>query len=724
MMQVPRVPSLRADRLKSEIWPLLWLLVLPFGAGAAETPVQVVVPNLLETRDTPFGSGTLAGAFHMQEVYGTDQFPAGLFRITELRFRPDYLYGKAFATTLPYLEVRLSTCQRAPDTLSAIFTDNPGADEALVFAGALSLSSAFTGPATGPKDFDIVIPLSAPFFYTTAEGNLLLDLRTFGASEASRLSGQTAPGDGASRVYGAIGAIAGGCDSGADALQVVGAFTLSTNRPPAGFGSITRGPYLQMVGPSNIVVRWRTSQAADTVVRCGTQLGHLNLLFHDTGWTTEHELQLTHLQPETKYYYVVGGNGVLTTNEPETYFITAPPSGGSRPTRVWFISDYGYPQAGENAVRDSYLTNLAVARPADVWLTGGDNNQIDGSDANDQSSIFEPYAALLRHLPIWPALGNHDSYTSSEPGPYPYYDNFSLPTQGEAGGTPSGSEHYFSFDHGDIHFILLDSITQELSASLNTPMLRWLRDDLARTAQRWIIAYWHGPPYTKGSHDSDLAWDTYARMIQMREQVLPVLEASGVDLVLCGHSHVYERSYLLHGHYDYSTNFSTTNLINAGDGRPDGDGAYRQRDGQGTVYVVAATGAIPGGFYYGSHPAHLVQIPHQLGSCVLDITSNRLDFQFVSEAGVALDHFTLLKDAPRPPWHLTGVRRSADSITLEWTSVPGQCYRVEWRPTLATPWTTLADQLRTVSSGASWTGPVGPSAATGFYRVALSLCEN
>ena len=722
MTRVFRVPLLSAARLKSEIWLLLWLLFWPHGVWAAPTPVQVVVPKALATNDSAFGAGTLSGSFHMQEVYGADNFPAGTLRITELRFRPDYRYGKAFSTTIANLEIRLSTTERAPDTLSRVFANNPGGDETLVYQGALSLASAFTGPANGPKAFDMVIPLSTPFSYSPDNGNLLLDVRTFGTSQASRLSGRLSSSDTASRVYGAVGAVSGGADSGADALQVVGTLTLSTNPPPPGFGRPIRGPYLQMAGPSNIVVRWRTTRATDTVVCYGTNLDHLDLSVSNATLTTEHELQLTFLQPETKYYYAVGGNGVLTSNQADTYFITAPPIGSNRPTRVWFISDYGYPEHGEYAVRDSYLTNIAALKPAEVWLTGGDNDQHDGSDANDQFSIFEAYASLLRHTPIWPALGNHDGYTASDPGPYPYFDNFSLPTQGEAGGLPSGSEHYFSFDYGDVHFVLLDSIAPELSASLDSPMLGWLRADLAQTAQRWIIAYWHGPPYTKGSHDSDGAWDLSARMIQMRENVLPILEANGVDLVLGGHSHVYERSYLLHGHYDYSWNFSPTNLINAGDGRPDGDGAYRQREGQGTVYVVAATGGGPGPFAYGAHPAHRVRIPSQLGSCVLDITSNRLDYQFVSETGVALDRFTLLKDAPRPPWHLTGVRRSPEDITLEWTAVPGQCYRVEWRPTFAEPWSTLADGIRAVSTGASWTGPAGPAAATGFYRVALSSC--
>ncbi len=64
-------------------------------------------------------------------------------------------------------------------------------------------------------------------------------------------------------------------------------------------------------------------------------------------------------------------------------------------------------------------------------------------------------------------------------------------------------------------------------------MCNWLRADLAATAQEWIIAYWHHPPYTKGSHDSDAEGD----LVEVRENIVPILEDFGVDLVLCGHSH-------------------------------------------------------------------------------------------------------------------------------------------------------------------------------------------
>ena len=74
-------------------------------------------------------------------------------------------------------------------------------------------------------------------------------------------------------------------------------------------------------------------------------------------------------------------------------------------------------------------------------------------------------------------------------------------------------------------------------------MLTWLKEDLAGTTQEWKIAFWHHPPYTKGSHDSD----SENALADMRQNLVPILERGGADLVLTGHSYSYERSVLLNG---------------------------------------------------------------------------------------------------------------------------------------------------------------------------------
>ena len=95
-------------------------------------------------------------------------------------------------------------------------------------------------------------------------------------------------------------------------------------------------------------------------------------------------------------------------------------------------------------------------------------------------------------------------------------------------------------------------------------MLTWLENDLAATRSDWIIATWHHPPYTKGSHDSDAE----GRLIEMRAHALPSWKSYGVDLVLTGHSHSYERSFLLQGHYGPSYTLQNSMIRDFGDGKP------------------------------------------------------------------------------------------------------------------------------------------------------------
>ncbi len=73
---------------------------------------------------------------------------------------------------------------------------------------------------------------------------------------------------------------------------------------------------------------------------------------------------------------------------------------------------------------------------------------------------------------------------------------------------------------------------------------------------QWLIAAVHAAPYSKGSEDSDAHPDQAA----VRTTLLPVLEAAGLDLLLSGHSHSYERSFLIRGHHGSSDTWNTTSM--------------------------------------------------------------------------------------------------------------------------------------------------------------------
>jgi hypothetical protein len=435
------------------------------------------------------------------------------------------------------------------------------------------------------------------------------------------------------------------------------ALILASTAPAA--PTVLRGPYLQLATPTSLVIRWRTDTTEASVVSYGLARNQLTSVAKSEGITSEHIVQLTGLQPATKYYYSVGAAPLPPPSaekkaaaedapgRPGTYSFTTPPAiGSSRPTRIWVLGDPGTKNDIQRAVRDVYY-KFTGSRGTDLWLLLGDNAYPDGTDADYQKAIFEMYPETLRTAPVWPALGNHDGKSANsitQSGVY--YDIFTLPTRAQAGGVMSGTEAYYSFDYANIHFICLDS--HDSDRRPDGAMLQWLKADLAATQRDWIIAYFHHPTYSKGTHNTDSDTDSGGRMNDMRAIFLPVLEQGGVDLVLTGHSHVYERSWLIDGHYGKSATFdAATHVKQKTSGRADGDGVYTKRRGRlphaGEVSVVtgsaghASARPVPL-----NHPVFYLAL-NEAGSSVVDIDGLRLDFVFLNDKGEKRDWFSIVK---------------------------------------------------------------------------------
>lgn len=409
---------------------------------------------------------------------------------------------------------------------------------------------------------------------------------------------------------------------------------------------ITRGPYLQMGTPTSVRIRWRTDVPADSRIAYGAAPATLDVTIDDPTVTTEHDVALPGLAPDTRYYYAVGSTAeVLAGSDANHAFRTAPETGVTKDVHVWILGDSGTADSNAASVRDAYQT-YAAGRDPNLWLMLGDNAYYDGTDAQYQAAVFDMYPQTLRRSVLWPTLGNHDGHSadsSTQTGPY--YDNFSLPTAGDAGGVPSGTEAYYSFDYGNAHFICLESY--QTDRSVGGAMLTWLEADLQAVSLQplppdWIVAFWHHPPYSRGSHDSD----GELQLVEMRANVLPILESYGVDMVLAGHSHSYERSYLLDGHYGLSSSLTSAMILDGGDGRTDGAGAYHKTTlgpaaHEGAVYVVAGSSGMTSG---GSldHPAMYLSL-NELGSVALRLHADRLEAKFISSTGATRDYFTITK---------------------------------------------------------------------------------
>ncbi len=407
---------------------------------------------------------------------------------------------------------------------------------------------------------------------------------------------------------------------------------------------IIRGPYLQQGTESSIVICWATGTPILGKVWYGPAPEKLDLTLAEPVLASNHKVELRGLTPDTKYYYAVGTpESIQVGGTEDYYFVTAPAKASvlesTRPTRIWVVGDSGRANDVAARVRDGYL-RFTGSRATNLWLMLGDNAYDTGTLEEYQRGVFDTYSQILRSSVLWPAIGNHDAGSASsllQIGPY--YELFTLPAHGEAGGVASRTAAYYSFNYSNIHFICLDSYGSDRSPS--GPMFTWLAQDAAASEQDWTIAFWHHPPYTKGSHDSDVELE----LVEMRERALPILEGAGVDLVLAGHSHAYERSYLIDGHYGTSDTFTEAMKKDSSSGREDELGPYEKpysTPRAGTVYIVAGTSALADSV--SPHAAMYLSLSTP-GSLVLDVQGLRLDVTFIDDQGEVKDYFTLKKTA-------------------------------------------------------------------------------
>ena len=409
---------------------------------------------------------------------------------------------------------------------------------------------------------------------------------------------------------------------------------------------IIRGPYLQKASPTSMVIKWRTSVPTPSSVDYGTSISDLEFSQVELIPKTEHEIEITGLVPNTKYFYRIGNNyKILVPAASDLHFITYPEFDQSQPLTAWILGDCGKVTEGKERVRDAYYSYIG-SKQTDMILFLGDNAYEDGTDVEYQAALFEnAYEDKLKNTVSWSCIGNHEVFmTSSSTQTGPYYDIFTFPKNGESGGVASGTEAYYSFDYGNVHFICLDSY--DTDRGVGEAMYNWCQNDIQNTTADWIIAFWHHPPYSKGENDSDMG----QRQKDMREDFLPLLESNGVDLVLAGHSHSYERSHLLNGHYGKSDTFDDAIHVvgpsGYGDGKLDSDGAYTKISNgsvfaEGTTYVVTGSTSK---LDYGplDHPAMFYSVV-EFGSCVLDIDGDQLTLKFLRETGEVEDYFTIIK---------------------------------------------------------------------------------
>ncbi len=287
---------------------------------------------------------------------------------------------------------------------------------------------------------------------------------------------------------------------------------------PTAYGSTTlkRQPYLQQVTDTGALVGWVTTQPNGARVDLSrpdgspqpladVALDNVSLMGPDQKQLWGQASGLT--AGETYCYTLADGTQPLT--EP-TGFRTAPPPGSTDPVRFLAFGDSGGGGSDQYALLEQMYTV-----PFDLIIHTGDIAYDDGSLGQFEANVFDVYADLFRNIPFFPASGNHDYRTASA---RPFRDVFNLPG--------SSGEKWYSYDWGSVHFVALDT-----EADYRT-QVAWLDADLEATKAPWKVIYMHRPPYSSGEHGSDTT---------LRSLLAPVLKKHGVQLVIAGHDHDYER---------------------------------------------------------------------------------------------------------------------------------------------------------------------------------------
>lgn len=310
----------------------------------------------------------------------------------------------------------------------------------------------------------------------------------------------------------------------------------------------SRLPFVQNLGSNRVSIVWRSKGPSEGRLRYGltSKLDRSPQVI--TAVQTQHDVTLEGLEPDTTYFYQVhlaSAEGQTSVSTPVEAFRTLRPSG---PVRFAFVADTGQASAAEY-----FTARVMAALMPDLVLHGGDIIYGGFTDENADSRVFAQYldfSGQMKSTPFFFAIGNHDlnccegnlldewnptNFVLNAPH---FQSTFHLPTN-----SATGTEHFYSFDHGDVHFVALYNpwyLMYEFTT--NRLQYQWLTNDLATTLKPWKVLFFHHPLASSGAHALD---DYNTNGIPDQYDILrtigPVASQYGVQLILTGHEHDYER---------------------------------------------------------------------------------------------------------------------------------------------------------------------------------------
>lgn len=347
---------------------------------------------------------------------------------------------------------------------------------------------------------------------------------------------------------------------------------------------VTLGPWIHQEGQGIARLHWVTSAGAppaSVVAPDGVAVETQQATLADLT-DVLHIATLRGLPPATSIEYAIH----CADGEIRDRFVSLPVPGSREPLRFVIYGDSRSLPGHHKQVIDSILKDL----PISFFVNTGDLIADGRRWPLWGNELFEPARELLRRAAFVPVRGNHEADAVR------YTELFGLPKD----------RTYHSFDVGNVHVVVLDS---ELDKAPHAAMVAWLDQDLAATKADWKIVLSHRPTFNVGGHGEQWA----------HADVRPLYEKYGVDLVISGHSHLYERF------------------------KPMG-----AKGGKPITYIVAGGGGAP---LYGVEYSPLLEGgigQTVLHHCVFTVEGDRMEVRVKGVDGAMLDRFELVRGPNAP----------------------------------------------------------------------------
>ena len=305
------------------------------------------------------------------------------------------------------------------------------------------------------------------------------------------------------------------------------------------------------LGSTNSAVQYGVSPTALASTSVGTSATYTNF-----GWRGQlHQATMTALDPDTVYYYQVGDEHTKSTVR-SFRTLAADAGTDATPLRVVSIADMGYGNLSDDTV--AAITRLATADPplVDVIIHNGDVGYADG-DMHHWDVFMRKIEPIASRVPYMVSPGNHEFWFNFTA----FKKRFSMPSADE----PDGMFYTFSIGTGvaaavpAVRFISMDTESALDFAQITAPQLAWLKGVLppqsssAPTRPRWTMAYGHRPLYCSQTGGQDIPGGN--KVLQGRVEA--TLDDGGVDIVVQGHVHDYERSLPMRNGQPVAMNYSS-----------------------------------------------------------------------------------------------------------------------------------------------------------------------